>query len=829
MSLRLDNNSERPKRRFGILGPVILLLVVIVLAGGGWYYFFGRKPSIAFSVPLKTDGGSGDEDEDTGFAFDVRSWDLGENRVLVMGGGELKLCDLAERKVRWSVKLPALVEADPGWQEAINSRFVKLEQWAGELAQKRAAVSAPNTDPKAVEEFNAEAKKYSAELTAARADNAKVPPPRPARKVSDDEDDVDWPEELPGHLPAGTIKEKLNTARLVAATAAAQTNAAQEIPSTFAPRKTASTTAAPAQPKIAPPAKPPVKPGAKPTQQQLNSVVTEDIQMLRGRIAKRAKSLADMDKTIAAKTKTAKTDLAKEEVKQWQAKRAALAAEQHADETAVAKAIGGAAPPPLVKPGVAAPAAAVAATAPAAKPAPAAPAPAPAPASASPGLAEALEAAGDFFSPSNAVEAAILGEYVWLVDRSRALGFALADGSLKTNVRLAGNASHVFPHESGIFIVADAGAQARQITRIDPAGAPSSIYFAAPKRSAGMAMESTGDGVQLDIRPHTVEFTGGGGSLARVDIRLIERKTRKQDLIKPGAEKALTQAAANAPAHSLDEATSIMKMMEIDSARAFGQATQEIDESTYEVTVTRPFASTAPPLTERFQGRVEVLSTPSLDLIAGGTRLVALDRNNKKLWEAKLGAAIPDHDAQWDEGAAPSCVERDGKLFLADGAFLTAFQPTTGQVLWRLPSVGIRKFVFDGEGNLYVRTDNLSVDSLHYLITAETEVPTCTVLKVSAADGKILWDAPKFEDVWASGDHVYAYREARNPGDLENQVFDPGKVPEARVRFYKLSRSDGKPVWDWFQTRRPIHVVPAGKTMAILFRDELQVIHSIAL
>ena len=80
-----------------------------------------------------------------------------------------------------------------------------------------------------------------------------------------------------------------------------------------------------------------------------------------------------------------------------------------------------------------------------------------------------------------------------------------------------------------------------------------------------------------------------------------------------------------------------------------------------------------------------------------------------------------------------------------------------------------------------------------------------------------------------SGSDVYVLRESRNPADLENQVFDRSKVPEARVKIYKLSRRNGESIWEWFQPRRPRAVHADRKNVGILFGDELQLIHSIAL
>jgi len=173
-------------------------------------------------------------------------------------------------------------------------------------------------------------------------------------------------------------------------------------------------------------------------------------------------------------------------------------------------------------------------------------------------------------------------------------------------------------------------------------------------------------------------------------------------------------------------------------------------------------------------------------------------------------------------------LETGGKLYFADGAFLSAFQISTGQALWRVPNVGIRKIEIDGDGNVYVATANLSVDTLSYAITEHTDPATASVMKIDAATGKVLWNAQKYQDVWASGKDVYAFREIINPNDAMERVFDSRNVPEARTKIYKLSRGSGEPIWEWYQPRRPRHVIASHKDVALIFPTELQVIHSMA-
>ncbi len=775
MSLEIAARSEvSPAPRGGkkYLGWLIFVILVAALGTGIWYYFFGSKPGVVLSLKLHT--------SDVDFR-EQRAWPVGEGRVLVLSGDELKLCDLKKAREAWSAVVPPQPDVDPKWRAGVNARFVRLQQWAAALAEKRTTLSGE----KATKAFNDEAAKYQAELAAARSEAAKVPPKKPRQAWTAK---VDEPEDTAAEEGPAEVNKLI-----------AQAGGGAVLPKP---------PGAPLHPLLADRTN-----SAPPS--QLKAVVSPEVRMLEERMKKRAVQLADLQRMAEARMKAAKTAMAREDAKSFEGKYARLKAEQDADETALAKATGAPAPVAAATPGAAKgpePIKAAVMAVPAPKVLPAA--------------EKTFEV--DDYDFRGKPEACVMGETIWLVDGMHAVAFGLGDGLVKSDVPLAGNAVRVVAQDGVLFIVASAGSQARQLTRIDATGTPLSMYVAAPKRGLDDPRSAEG-GAESSLLQHRVEFTGSGGSLARADIRLTQRKTKVQDLIKPGAEKALTDAAEGAAAHSTDELLAISNLMKADAARLNGETTKEVDASTYEVTVSRPFEPAVAPLMEKLEGGVQFFSTPSLDLITAGTKLVALDRTNKKLWEATLGAPVPLH-REMEEGmdGGPAMLETGGKLYFADGAFLSAVQVATGQVLWRMPNVGIRKVEADADGNLYVQSANLSVDALNYAVTDRVDPALASILKVEGATGKVLWDEKKYQDVWASGSDLYAFREVTNPNDATERVFNARNVPEARIKIYKLSRGSGKVIWEWYQEHRPLNVVAFHKHVAMLFASELQVIHSIA-
>ena len=690
--------------------PIIMLLIAALLGGSGWYYFVGRKPKVAMSVSLSAKGDF----------FPRGLWQVGAKQLLLYADGQAKLIDLNNRKERWSVKMPAQAGIDPAWQDGVNARFVKLQQWADELARTRATLKTEES----IKAFNAEASKYHTELNATRAEAAHPRVIAPQASVG---------------MPDGQAKHVLG--------------------------------------------------GDRSAVDKLHQVVDAQVQILEDRVKKRAEKLDARKKSLDAKKASAKTELQKIAAKEEEVRYEAELAGQKKDQDELQKTKG-----------------------------------APAPASAEPGES-GMDLAADFFG-SNPMTA-VCGDQVLLVEGSHAVAFDRASGAVKTDVRLAGPARQVFRTNDAVVVVASAGADAAQLTRLTSGAPPQSIYVHTGRHE--YAFVSSDEGTAPNVQSERAEFSAAGNGLLRADIRLKEKKIKVRDAIKPGSDKELESAAGNAAAHSEDELKAVISLIANDAARLSGEAIERVDESSYEVTLRRPFDSSVPEWTGTLRGRVQLFSTPTLDLVTAGTTLLAFDRSNKKLWEATLGAPIPirHSDEEWD-ALPPPWLESGDRLFFADGAFLNALHVKTGQVLWRLPSVGIRKLQIDSDGNLYVLSDNLKVEALSYASDASLRDTLPLTMKIGSADGKIAWQVEKYQDLWVSGKDVYVLRETKNAGDLENQVFDRSKAIEARIKIYKLSRGSGSPMWEWFQVRRPRAVEADQKHVALLFGDELQIIHSIS-
>jgi hypothetical protein len=540
-----------------------------------------------------------------------------------------------------------------------------------------------------------------------------------------------------------------------------------------------------------PPAPAPAAAQKKTEPEKPKQASTPEMQLLEQRIKRRGERLKLLAGTIKTKKTSAATDIQRAAVAEDEQRHTALLAEQKGDEDELARLKGAvvSAPP---------------------KPA---------------------EPAKEEPEPEDEVELVIsekrpfagsVGDLVWVIDGEHMVAFDRPSGALKSDVPLAGPCLKAWSRGEEIFVVAAAGAEARQITRIKADTGPVSLYVSAgPVENAFGALEQ--GGMKPNVQKVRTEFIGPA---LRADIRLTEEKLTSRDALKAGSDKALEETAGNAVTGSAEELAAVSKLIANDAQRLAGTTKEWVDGSTYEVSLRHAFDSSVSEWKGTLTGRVHLFSTPSYTVLAAGMKLLVLDSSNKQMWEAPLGAPVPVRD---DEESDATCLESGDRLYFADGAFLTAFEKATGNVLWRVPSIGIQKLQVDADENLYVHTRNLATESLTYALDESFQDADPITMKINAADGAIQWQVEKYQDLWVSGNHVYVLLEAQNPADLQNRVFDASKVPEARVKLYKLNRRNGNSVWEWFQPRRPRAVHADKKHVAILFGEELQLIHSIAL
>jgi hypothetical protein len=244
----------------------------------------------------------------------------------------------------------------------------------------------------------------------------------------------------------------------------------------------------------------------------------------------------------------------------------------------------------------------------------------------------------------------------------------------------------------------------------------------------------------------------------------------------------------------------------------------------------------------------EMIGPPSLfplktrDVVSASKRIVVLDKQAKKLWESALTFDVPggsrddsddsdDSDEPLSKYGAGPLVERGDVLYVCDQGVLTAFDATTGNARWRLPSVGILGLIFDDEGGMYVNTTTASHEKIKY--SQQIDVSDRThdqVLKVDPATGKILWTAVNEGLInYFSGKFLYSISSYEGDEPDETLAGIPGATIAPHIRIKRLNPKNGKVMWEHYQRRAPLDIQIDKNTIQILFRKEMQVLKYISL
>ena len=272
------------------------------------------------------------------------------------------------------------------------------------------------------------------------------------------------------------------------------------------------------------------------------------------------------------------------------------------------------------------------------------------------------------------------------------------------------------------------------------------------------------------------------------------------------------------------------------SQRERGGDKIEEDESTYQVKIKKPDGS------DEWVG--EVIGAPSVfplqtvTVVTGAKELIVLDKNNKKMWQGTntypVESSWRDPDDENPKYGQGPCVERKDTLYVFDQGVLTSFDLATGNVHWRLPSVGISGLHFDDKGMIYVNTTDAGPESIKYSrqIDITTRISD-VVLKVDPKTGKTLWRAkPGGAVSYVSGPFIYtvqAYDPHDDDEDASPYTVTTGFESQPYVRIRRINPKNGKEMWEHFQQRAPLDIQFDRNRIRMVFRKEVQVLQFMAL
>lgn len=401
---------------------------------------------------------------------------------------------------------------------------------------------------------------------------------------------------------------------------------------------------------------------------------------------------------------------------------------------------------------------------------------------------------------------------VWLAQSTHAALLDPKTGKVKTEFPFPQPVQQLAVSEEAIVAVCQ-DTNGRVLIRIDLA--------TGQRESVGLASEPAGRSV-LRTPTGSPEFTPADGSVVQLATKLLESRIVSREAMKPRGPSVLESGSLRAS----DSTVATEEFLNQSQRERTGGIEQE-DESRYQVTLTRHFAASSP-WTGEVVGPPWLFPQKTVDAVVANTTLLVFGKSNQKLWEAKLTYTIsPRFRSSGEaEGRGPA-REIGNQLYVADQGMLTAFNLKSGQVLWRVTTVGISDVVPDSSGNLYVTSTTAGPESIKYSQEISlTEKIHPLLLKVERSSGRVLWQTARLADqCFVSGKFVYAARGQVSRTD-QFIALQSGGDSEAPIhhRIYRVDPARGNELWEYYRPKVPMAITPNQNRILLLYPDEVRVL-----
>lgn len=319
-----------------------------------------------------------------------------------------------------------------------------------------------------------------------------------------------------------------------------------------------------------------------------------------------------------------------------------------------------------------------------------------------------------------------------------------------------------------------------------------------------------------------------GSKLLKVE--LTERKAMKDAPRKSALDGPVNAAATKAIANEL--------LNEIQRERGADVVVE--NHSRYQVTLRQPGAAKGTGWLGESEGEPDLFPARTVNVIAAGKTAVVLDQNQKKLWSLQLNynlarpddhrLGFPGHPQPYGEGPV---VEHGDTLFIFDQGTLTACELSSGNVRWRLPSVGTLGLYFDEDGQLYVNSTTASPEGIK--LSNQIDIDNRVfprVLKLDPRTGRTLWKAEREGYICnISGKFIYTVEAHVGEEPLGGDRMDvrTGLEIPPHIRIKRLHASHGRVVWEHYEKQAPIDVRFEKTSFYVLFKKEAQMLRFFSL
>lgn len=445
---------------------------------------------------------------------------------------------------------------------------------------------------------------------------------------------------------------------------------------------------------------------------------------------------------------------------------------------------------------------------------------------------------GDYSRPRVVVDA----ENVWICFSTRLKRLDRKTGEVKNTIPITGQLVQFTPSDSNILLVTAPTATHRLLTRVEiPSGTvtTSEVVVPPPSKKALKGelpvnvLPTAGALLHQELqdrenyRPQVIqtssEFFASGDNLVELRVRLVEAKSTAVETMK---KKGPTVINGELSASSSTKAVAEEVFNDIKRANTGGF--KRVDESTYLVTLRRYAGKDEIDWSNNVIGAPMFFASKTVDLIVASKRLIVLDKQNKKLFEATLSYGLADAYLT-DTHAPPPAVELDNVLYFYDQGLLTAFELPTGNVRWRLPSAGITCVQPDAKGMLYINTSSAAPEDIQYSDQIKMDKIDAIILKVDPTDGKTLWKSVNHgQQCFFTGKYLFttsSFIGGLSMGNALRDALDMGTSGPSYFHIYRLDPANGELIWDYSNNKdgAPNQIDFQNNKIALNYGDEIRV------
>jgi hypothetical protein len=403
---------------------------------------------------------------------------------------------------------------------------------------------------------------------------------------------------------------------------------------------------------------------------------------------------------------------------------------------------------------------------------------------------------------------------VWICSTHSVKCIDQKSGQVKNTIPVQGHLIGFTPGDGNFLLVTAPSATRRSITRIDiPSGnlTTNEVYIPKPTLKAlkpgqlPPTVEPTARLLlhqeledrkifRLNVVRTSSEFFSSGENLVELRVRLVEAKMTAVESMKK-KKSTMINGGLTSGANTAAVASEIFNDIKRSETGGF----REIDESTYAITLRRWTGKETNDWTGEVIGLPLFFSCKTIDLLIANKRLIAFDKQNKKLFEATmsygLAEAYENHSS-----SQPPALELDNVLYFYDQGVLTAFELPTGNVRWRLPTVGIT-CIQPENGMLYINTSSAAPESIQYTDQISFDKTDAILLKVDAKTGTTIWKSVNHgQQTFLAGKYVYetsSFVGGLAMGNALRDAFGMASHGPTYFHIYRLDPKKGDLIWDY--------------------------------